>query len=474
MVSHARGLRGAARSRPRRPDRAPRVRARLPRLRSRRPDRAARGLSRGAAGRWSRASRALVERRAAAGGTLVCAGRRADPLGRIAGAQPARRPAEAERYGGRLDVLYSPDAFGHPAIWPDARPPSSASATGCSGAGSAASRGRRGISSAGARRTAARSCFTISRPTATRSARRCRPIPSDSPPRGPGCKAQLVPRARSAARRRLRRGRPPRGASGGRAGCAIFSRSWSRTAEVRVSRLDEYFAAAAAAVRMSLPRLRRRAALVVRLHLDAPGRPRDARAAQAAARRGGAGAGADGGAAGRTGPLAPGRDHRPLLGHAWRTLLRSQFHDSIGGCTSDAVAQRVALRLDDARNERRRDRPRVARRADRQRSRRARGITRSAPRPALVLCNPVPRRAERRRGRSGSELVPARRAGRAAGRPGCRAARTRRRIFDLAIGAGRNSPPGPEPRDRHRAARRAPSLSRPGRGGVVRVRHRAP
>ena len=26
--------------------------------------------------------------------------------------------SQAERYGGRLDVLYSPDAFGHPAIWP--------------------------------------------------------------------------------------------------------------------------------------------------------------------------------------------------------------------------------------------------------------------------------------------------------------------------------------------------------------------
>src|SRR5256885_6093655 len=26
--------------------------------------------------------------------------------------------ADAERFGGRLDVLYSPDAFGHPAVWP--------------------------------------------------------------------------------------------------------------------------------------------------------------------------------------------------------------------------------------------------------------------------------------------------------------------------------------------------------------------
>jgi len=47
--------------------------------------------------------------------------------------------------------------------------------------------------------------------------------------------------------------------------------------------------------------------------------------------------------------LAAGRgDRRPLLRDAWRTLIRSQFHDSIGGCTSDVVARQVAGRLDDA------------------------------------------------------------------------------------------------------------------------------
>ena len=76
-------------------------------------------------------------------------------------------------------------------------------------------------------------------------------------------------------------------------------------AEVRVSRLDEFFAAAAASAD-DLPRAARRAAVVVRLYLDAPGRARDPRAAQAAACRGGAGAGADGGAARRTGPVARG------------------------------------------------------------------------------------------------------------------------------------------------------------------------
>jgi alpha-mannosidase len=41
-------------------------------------------------------------------------------------------------------------------------------------------------------------------------------------------------------------------------------------------------------------------------------------------------------------------DRRPLLQHAWRTLVRSQFHDSIGGCTSDPVARRVVARIEDA------------------------------------------------------------------------------------------------------------------------------
>jgi hypothetical protein len=42
-------------------------------------------------------------------------------------------------------------------------------------------------------------------------------------------------------------------------------------------------------------------------------------------------------------------DQRPVLNHAWRRLLQSEFHDSIAGCTSDAVAERVRVRLDDAR-----------------------------------------------------------------------------------------------------------------------------
>ncbi|HET6797090.1 MAG TPA: glycoside hydrolase family 38 C-terminal domain-containing protein [Gemmatimonadales bacterium] len=44
-----------------------------------------------------------------------------------------------------------------------------------------------------------------------------------------------------------------------------------------------------------------------------------------------------------------GTDQRATLQFAWRTLLRSQFHDSIAGTTSDEVTRHVELRLADAR-----------------------------------------------------------------------------------------------------------------------------
>jgi alpha-mannosidase len=42
-----------------------------------------------------------------------------------------------------------------------------------------------------------------------------------------------------------------------------------------------------------------------------------------------------------------GRDRRPLLELAWRTLARCQFHDAIAGCTSDEVAAAVEARFVD-------------------------------------------------------------------------------------------------------------------------------
>ena len=40
-----------------------------------------------------------------------------------------------------------------------------------------------------------------------------------------------------------------------------------------------------------------------------------------------------------------GRDRRPVLELAWRALVRCQFHDTIAGCTSDVVARAVDERL---------------------------------------------------------------------------------------------------------------------------------
>src|SRR5881296_1602182 len=42
---------------------------------------------------------------------------------------------------------------------------------------------------------------------------------------------------------------------------------------------------------------------------------------------------------------AGGRDRRPLLELAWRTLVECQFHDAIGGCASDDVARALEGRL---------------------------------------------------------------------------------------------------------------------------------
>ena len=82
---------------------------------------------------------------------------------------------------------------------------------------------------------------------------------------------------------------------------------------------------------------------------------------------------------------------RDVLLDAWRTLLRSQFHDSIGGCTSDAVARRVETRIADAEVVAKE----VARRAldglignDPDHARDEPGKTA----PALVLWNGVPRK----------------------------------------------------------------------------------
>jgi len=88
--------------------------------------------------------------------------------------------------------------------------------------------------------------------------------------------------------------------------------------------------------------------------------------------------------------LAGARDRRPILETAWRTLVRNQFHDTISGCTADSVASVAEQRLDDvaayaAELTRGALMGLVGHDPDAQRER-ADGFE-----PALVLWNPVPR-----------------------------------------------------------------------------------
>jgi mannosylglycerate hydrolase len=43
-----------------------------------------------------------------------------------------------------------------------------------------------------------------------------------------------------------------------------------------------------------------------------------------------------------------GRDYSPFLTHAWRTLIKNHAHDSIGGCSADAVHRQMMNRYDTA------------------------------------------------------------------------------------------------------------------------------
>lgn len=86
-----------------------------------------------------------------------------------------------------------------------------------------------------------------------------------------------------------------------------------------------------------------------------------------------------------------GCDRRGELLYTWRTLLQSQFHDSIAGTTSDPVARRVELRLDDVRNLA----SEIARTSLDQLVGNIPDRARAKPEgaaPRLVLWNPVPRR----------------------------------------------------------------------------------
>ena len=253
--------------------------------------------------------------------------------------------ADAEKLGGWMDVLYSPDAFGHPATWP-ALGAEFGIGYGVLWRGLGGEPGQDGDLH---RWRAPGGAEVVLHHLSPDGYEAGAALPADPERLGPAwekLKAQLVPRSRTphvavfvgadhhAAHPAVGRLRD------------LLSRL-EPDSEIRVSRLSEYFEAAARdtgslpvlegelrwsygytwtlqgvhATRTPLKRLHAEA----ELSLERMAEPLAALA------------------------LGHGRrDARPLLDHAWRTLLRSQFHDSIAGCTSDPVAERVTLRLGDA------------------------------------------------------------------------------------------------------------------------------
>jgi mannosylglycerate hydrolase len=246
--------------------------------------------------------------------------------------------AAAAGLGGRLDVLYCPDAFGHPAMLP-------ALAAEFGIEYGVVWRGLGGAT--GQERDLYRWRAPDGRELTVFH------LPPDGYEIGAGLPAGWpAVRERLARRAASRHLGVPVGADHHAAHPALAEaaeslRSAESGAEVRISRLDEFVAAAAAdageigsldgelrwsygytwtlqGVHGTRAALKRRHALA-ELALERAAEPLAALA------------------------LALGLgDARPVLAEAWRSLLRSQFHDSIAGCTSDPVARRVEARIEDA------------------------------------------------------------------------------------------------------------------------------
>jgi mannosylglycerate hydrolase len=252
---------------------------------------------------------------------------------------------DAARLGGRSDVLYSPDAFGHPAVWP------ALAAEFGIGYGVL----WRGL---GGERGQERDLYRWRAPDG-RSVLLYH-LPPDGYEVGAALPADTVslaeawPRLRAALTARAATsqvavfvGADHHAAHPEVAGLRETLAALEPKGEVRVSRLDDFLAAAAqeagplpelaGELRWSygytwtLQGVHSTRASLKRRHTEAElwlERVAEPLAALAAA----AGLG----------------DRVPLLHQAWRTLVRSQFHDSIGGCTSDPVARRVVARIEDA------------------------------------------------------------------------------------------------------------------------------
>src|SRR5216117_1937788 len=249
--------------------------------------------------------------------------------------------ADAERWGGRLDVLYSPDAFGHPAAWPTlAREFGIRYGVVWRGLGGETGQERdlyrwRGLDE--------KEVVLWHLPRAGYEIGAALPADPErlfaawAPVRG-----ALVQRA-TGKHVPVFIGADHHGAHPDVPRLCDLLAALDPQSAFRVSRLDEFFQAAADGAKPSplAGELRwsyryawtlqgvhgTRAPLKRRYSAAELALVRLAEPLAALARRAG------------------GRDRRPALELAWRALVRSQFHDAIAGCAADDVARSVESRL---------------------------------------------------------------------------------------------------------------------------------
>jgi alpha-mannosidase len=255
--------------------------------------------------------------------------------------------ADAERFGGRLDVLYSPDAFGHPAVWPAlAREFGIKHGVVWRGLGGEPGQERDLFRWRG---PDGRDVLLWHLPPGGYDIAAALPADPDRLPAAWNrVRAALVDRA---AGKHI----PVFVGADHHAAHPQLVRLRDLLLELepvnafRISRLDEFFQAAAeggsAAAAPLAGELRwsyRYTWTLQGVHgTRAPQKRRHGEAELLLARV--------------AEPLAAlarrygGRDRRPLLDLAWRTLVRCQFHDTIAGCASDAVAAAAERRVADVR-----------------------------------------------------------------------------------------------------------------------------
>src|SRR5881296_2745574 len=249
--------------------------------------------------------------------------------------------ADAERLGGRLDVLYSPDAFGHPAVWPTlAREFGIRAGVVWRGLGGEPGQERdlyrwRGPDG--------RDVLLWQLPPAGYEIGAA--LPADADRLAPAWRAVRAALVERAAAKHI----PVFVGADHHAAHPDVSRLRDLLAELepqsafRVSRLEEFFQAVAdgakpAPLAGELRWSYRYTWTLQGVHATRAPLKRRYSAAELALQR-------------LAEPLAAlarragGRDRRPVLELAWRTLVRCQFHDAIAGCASDDVARAVDARL---------------------------------------------------------------------------------------------------------------------------------